>query len=219
MKTGKTLLVTIVLISCILGGCSSENPTNSEDNVAPTQETNSTVSQTENKYIEYRDQFYAFKENFNPSPNFKLISPDDYIAAGTVSFPDSVTIDKEKTDGLTSEVPTKYDLLYKSEKSDMIVQVNFIYLDKAEFEEDSEFITINSISQSRNENITKEYQDLDRPMIDEYFLRYKNKLIVINYIEQVEYKSKTLYKKKTESFIDEQLEFYESFEKALKENF
>jgi hypothetical protein len=56
-------------------------------------------------------------------------------------------------------------------------------------------------------------------MIDEYFLRYKNKLIVINFIEQVDYKSEGQYKKKSESYVEEQLKFYESFEKALKVNF
>ncbi|MNC72525.1 hypothetical protein D3C75_1235870 [compost metagenome] len=56
-------------------------------------------------------------------------------------------------------------------------------------------------------------------MMDEYFLRYKNKLIVINFIEQAEYKSEDQYKKKSDSFIEEQLKFYESFEIALKNNF
>ncbi|MGO4529959.1 hypothetical protein AB4Z30_12845 [Paenibacillus sp. 2TAF8] len=218
MKNCKTILAAIVFMTGILSGCSSQEAKSSKD-LSPSATENSTTSQIEKKYIEYRDQFFAFKENFNPSPGFKLISPNDHIAAGTVSFPDSVTIDDKKSDGLTTEVPTKYDLLYKSEKSNMIVQVNFIYLDGAEFKEDSEFITINTISQARNENIAKEYQDLERPMIDEYFLRYKNKLIVINFIEQVDYKSEGQYKKKSESYVEEQLKFYESFEKALKVNF
>lgn len=215
MKRGKTFFVAIVLMTSILGGCNlPQSTTGSND----TKE-DSTTSQSANKYIEYRDQFYDFKENFDPSPGFKLISPKDHIEAGTVSFPDSVSIDEKKSDGLTTEVPTKYDLLYKSEKSDMIIKVNFIYLDDAEFKEDSEFITINTISRARNENIAKEHQDLERPMMDEYFLRYKNKLIVINYIEQVEYKSEGQYKKKSDSFIEEELKFYELFETALKDNF
>lgn len=218
MKNGKIILAAIVLTTSILGGCSSQKNTVSE-NQSPSITEKSNANQSANKYIEYRDQFYDFKENFNPSPGFKLISPKDHIEAGTVSFPDSVSIDDKKSDGLTTEVSTKYDLLYKSEKSDMIIKVNFIYLDDAQFKEESEFITINTISRARNENIAKEYQDLSRPMMDEYFLRYKNKLIVINFIEQAEYKSEDQYKKKSESFIEEQLKFYESFEIALKNNF
>ncbi|WP_433751063.1 hypothetical protein [Paenibacillus amylolyticus] len=218
MKNAKVIFTAWILTACILGGCSSDTQAKKEEN-APSTNINTTTTNNEDKYTEYRDQFYAFKENFDPSPQFKLISPDDYIAAGTVSFPDSVTIDKEKTDALTSEVPTKYDLLYKSEKSNMIVKVNFIYMDGAEFKEDSEFITINTISQARNENVIEKYHDLERPMIDEYFLRYKNKLIVINFVEQVEYQSEAQYQKKTTSYVEEQLKFYELFEQELKKSF
>lgn len=218
MKNVKVILTALLLTASMLGGCSSDTQTNSAVS-PPLTSSNTSTTNNEDKYTEYRDQFYAFKENFDPSPQFKLISPDDYIAAGTVSFPDSVTIDKEKTDALTSEVPTKYDLLYKSKKSNMIAKINFIYLDDVEFKEDSDFITINTISQARNENVIEEYHDLNRPMIDEYFLRYKNKLIVINFVEQVEYQSEAQYQKKASSYVEEQLKFYEVFEKALKENF
>ncbi|OAB32714.1 hypothetical protein PMSD_17240 [Paenibacillus macquariensis subsp. defensor] len=210
MKKGTILLILVLLFSIV--GC---------NDVADLESTKSdTKKELEEKYLEFRDQFLIFKKQFNPSTDFTLISPS-VLNVATATFPEN-SIEKKETDFLSTDVgvPVRYELYYKSNFSEMIVKLNIMYLENIDdIKEDSSFISINTITRDRNENLESEYKNLDRPMLEEYYLTYKNKLIVINFLEQVNYKSKNQYEKKYDSFVQEQLKFYHEFEKSLKENF
>ncbi|MCY9664964.1 hypothetical protein M5X11_08345 [Paenibacillus alginolyticus] len=195
----KNGLLIILLISII--GCSKDNREIANVN-------NDILS-----YEQFKETFIELKSTFNPSPNFTRITPDDLVVR-TTSFPDN-NIDSRKADVNNNNIkyPSRYETYYKSETSDLFIKVNFVYLPQ---NNNSSFLSINTISNIDNSNIIEKYRDINRPLIDEYFITLKGMLIIINFIDNSDIKDNEddKYKK----FIKEELDFYKSFEKNLLES-
>ncbi|QTH42045.1 hypothetical protein J4772_31815 [Cohnella sp. LGH] len=193
----KTLLIILLLI---LTGCSTgvDNPENSTFT-----------------YEKFKSIFSEFKESFNPSPNYILVSPDNLVVK-TTSFPNN-RIDDRAADVINDSVefPARYEVYYKSLTSDLLIKVNFIYMPTLSDNESTSFLTINSINDLDNTNIKEGYQDIDRPMMDEYYITVQKILITINFIDNSEDKIQEDRKEKLNEFIKQEVSFYELFEKEL----
>lgn len=140
------------------------------------------------------------------------ISPQE-LAIRTTSFPNQ-KIDNKKMDALNDDVrfPTRYEVYYKSKRSNVLAKVNFIFMPGNEV---SSFLTINSIDQLENPNIVEQYADLKRPLFDEYIISQPGCLIVLNFVDLSNEDDN--YGKKHRAFIEETTKFYSEFEAVLLE--
>lgn len=161
-------------------------------------------------YEEFKNKFLQFKAQFQPE-DFSLISPES-LTIITTSFPEN-HIDHRQADVIdgSSENPARYEIYYKSNETDLLVKVNFIYFPESK---QNQFLTINSISPLEHGNIAEEYKDLSRPFIDEYLLAFDGYLVLINFIDT----NISRNEKYSDEWIPATLSFYSQFEKALLKN-
>ena len=166
-----------------------------------------------NEQIDYADfvnSYKHFKQTYN-SERFELISPTDLITVTTNSLPLN-KIDSRKTDTIKEDMqkPTKLELFYKSKDFPMLVQVNFIY---STLVKGSGFISINTISNNRNDNIISQYHSLIRPNEKEFLLAINGVLIELNFLT-----TRDITNEEEVSFSKEIVQFYTEIESVLMGN-
>ncbi len=194
----KNIIVIVFLLFLI--GCSSK----------VTQTSNFENGQEQYTYEQFENYFLYFKEEFSSS-NFVNISPVDLIVQ-TTSFPANKLV-SNKIDALNDNVkyPMRYENYYKSNISNLLVKVNFI------FQPDNHtksFVTINTINHLDNTNIISEYKSTQRPLLDEYIITWNGMLIIINFIDSSSIPEDN-YQEKYDDFIEETVMFYKDFENVL----
>jgi len=106
--------------------------------------------------------------------------------------------------------PTKLELFYKSKDFPMLVQVNFIY---STLVKGSGFISINTISNNRNDNIISQYHSLIRPNEKEFLLAINGVLIELNFLT-----TRDITNEEEVSFSKEIVQFYTEIESVLMGN-
>ncbi|MCE3202690.1 hypothetical protein [Paenibacillus sonchi] len=199
LKTKIKFLIFIIFIICF-PGCSNSN--------------SSQKATTTFTYEKFQRISKEFKATFNPNPHFTMISPDEIIIK-TTSFPTN-KFDSRKADVNKGSVefPNRYEIYYKSQTSDLLIKINFIYMPQLPDDNSSSFLSINSINDLDNSNIKDNYKKIDRPTIDEYYIIKDKILIIINYIDD-SLNTPTISDQQYKDFIKQELSFYEIFEQCF----
>ncbi len=194
-----TAIFSMFLVILIFATACSSNPS-----------TKSTTKDID-KYEQFMNAFVNFKKNFS-SQNFVSISQED-VNIKTTSFPEH-HFGTSKADAIDNNVmkPIRLETYYKSNLSPLLVKVDFIYMPNAI--EDS-FITISTISNKDNTNIEEQYQNIERPLLDDYYLTMNGMLIVIKFFDTSATSDQETYDNKYNAFIEQELLFYQDFEKAI----
>lgn len=163
-------------------------------------------------YDNFSKLFKTFKKNFTPT-EFTLISPQDTLLVTTASLPNT-KIDERKTDALKDDLkkPTRYELYYKDKNSNLLVKVNFIFNTESRSEK---FLGIHAIGPDRNSNIISKYENIPRPLFDEFLINLNGYIVLINFIQADVKIDENEFNIQKDLFYQSVNSFYSEFEEYL----
>jgi len=174
-----------------------------------------TMSGCNNKEIEhlsyevYKNEFFECISDFNPK-EYTDITKDTYTIVAA-SYPNN-NLGKEKIDALNDNIqfPYRYETYYLSDDETILVYINFIYYPQSK---KNQFLTIYSIGNKINSNIDKEYQTIQRPLINEYIIAINGYLVEIDFIDVSQDKNEE--SEYISHFSLQCADFYNQFENTL----
>lgn len=198
-----TKFASVLFITFLLLGCNNSDIPSTTNN----------VKNTPLSYDKFKNKIKSIKQNYR-SKDFISISPEEFTIT-TTSFPNH-KIDKRQIDAVNDDIrtPTRYETFYKSIHNNLLIKVNFIYFPESK---KSKFITVNSISPTKNSNIADKYDKVKRPLMDEYLLSFDGYLVLLNFIS-INQSNKLGFKELNTAFISSEVKFYDEFEKTLLAN-